>query len=294
MPSELEFTALIFIPLFGLGMAIWARSLAQIARRQPTLPYEPRRSVSWTGLDVLVLVLSWLALQSLAVGMLLRLQGIDLGSETDNPGQLLVPSIAGSALGNAVAIMVVLMWLTQVRGATLADVGLAGRPLQDIALGVYGFAAASIVIYPLMLLLTRWIKYDHPIMQAVEREPGIDVLLIATMSAVVVAPIAEELIFRVLFQGWLERQRRFWRETKSILPGLNRHTGPILVSASVFGLAHYGNGPAPIPLFFLGLFLGYLYQRTHRLLPCVTLHVCVNALTTVQLWLNHLFPPVAP
>jgi membrane protease YdiL (CAAX protease family) len=294
MPNEVEIALLVIIPLFVGGMVVWARSLPRIARGEPVLAYAPRCSVPWTGLDVLVLVLAWLALQSVAVGIIARLQGINPGDETTNSVELLVPAIAGSALGNAVAVVLILAWLMQVRRATASDVGLSGRPGGDIGLGIAGFAAASIVIYPLMLLLTQWVKYDHPIMQAVEREPSVHVLWIATISAVLVAPIVEELVFRVLFQGWLQRQRRFWRETQFVLPVLNRHSGPILISAAVFGLAHYGNGPAPIPLFFLGLFLGYLYQRTHRLLPCVTMHVCVNALTTVQLWVNHFYPPPAP
>ena len=58
---------------------------------------------------------------------------------------------------------------------------------------------------------------------------------------------------------------------------------PILISGSLFALAHAGQGPAPIPLFFLGLGLGYLYQRTHRILPCIVVHFLVNSTAVVQL-----------
>ncbi|MCC9607834.1 CPBP family intramembrane metalloprotease [Blastopirellula sp. JC732] len=52
--------------------------------------------------------------------------------------------------------------------------------------------------------------------------------------------------------------------------------GPILMSASLFALMHLGQGLAPIPLFFLALGLGYLYQRTRRLTPCVVVHFLLN------------------
>ena len=66
-------------------------------------------------------------------------------------------------------------------------------------------------------------------------------------------------------------------------PADSRGGCPILVSGLLFALAHAGQGPAPIPLFFLGLGLGYLYQRTHRVLPCIVVHFLVNTTAVVQL-----------
>ncbi len=60
---------------------------------------------------------------------------------------------------------------------------------------------------------------------------------------------------------------------------------PVVVSAILFSLAHFSNGPDWIPLFFLALGLGYLYQRTHRIQPCLVVHILVNALAVAQLWL---------
>jgi membrane protease YdiL (CAAX protease family) len=42
--------------------------------------------------------------------------------------------------------------------------------------------------------------------------------------------------------------------------------------------------PDPVPLFFLALVLGYLYQRTHRLGPGVVLHMAFNAIPLGILW----------
>ena len=61
---------------------------------------------------------------------------------------------------------------------------------------------------------------------------------------------------------------------------------PIALSSLLFAAVHYGHGVAPIPLFFLALALGYLYQRTHRLLAPIVLHASLNACSMIYLWLE--------
>jgi membrane protease YdiL (CAAX protease family) len=61
---------------------------------------------------------------------------------------------------------------------------------------------------------------------------------------------------------------------------------PIVVSATVFALMHLGHGYDPIPLFFLAVGLGYLYQQTHRVLPCIVVHLLLNATSLVLLWVG--------
>lgn len=58
---------------------------------------------------------------------------------------------------------------------------------------------------------------------------------------------------------------------------------PILISSLLFAGAHFGQGAAPIGLFFLALGLGYVYQRTHRIVPCIVVHVLVNLTAVLQL-----------
>lgn len=70
----------------------------------------------------------------------------------------------------------------------------------------------------------------------------------------------------------------------SITPSERPASWPIVVSAVVFALAHLGHGPDPIPLFLLAVGLGYLYQRTHRVYPCIVVHFLVNAVSMLQLW----------
>lgn len=74
-----------------------------------------------------------------------------------------------------------------------------------------------------------------------------------------------------------------------VTPG--RKTGvPVVISAIVFALAHLGHGVAPISLFFLALGLGFLYLRTHRILPCIVVHGLLNFTSMLVLWINVWYP----
>lgn len=66
---------------------------------------------------------------------------------------------------------------------------------------------------------------------------------------------------------------------------------PIFCSATFFALMHWSHGPDPAALFVLALGLGYVYQRTHRWLPCVVTHLCLNGTTMLMLWASMNQPP---
>lgn len=68
--------------------------------------------------------------------------------------------------------------------------------------------------------------------------------------------------------------------------GLPYGWGPILISAMAFSVAHLGNGPDPIPLFLFGMIIGYVYQRTHRILPCIACHMAFNAFSLAMTYLT--------
>ena len=73
---------------------------------------------------------------------------------------------------------------------------------------------------------------------------------------------------------------------EGLLPGLPHGWLPILASGTIFGLAHLGHGVSPVPLVFFGIVLGYLYQRTHRLVSSITAHALFNGYSMTMLWLN--------
>ena len=64
---------------------------------------------------------------------------------------------------------------------------------------------------------------------------------------------------------------------------------PIYVTAAIFAALHLGQGAAPIPLFVLAVVLGYLYRKTESILPCIVLHMLLNAFSLFWYTINVLY-----
>jgi len=69
---------------------------------------------------------------------------------------------------------------------------------------------------------------------------------------------------------------------------------PIVLTSLLFAAAHAGQGPAPIPLFFFSLGVGYLFRKTGSILPCIVIHFLLNAtsmsILTLHIWFPESFP----
>ncbi|MEM9657804.1 MAG: CPBP family intramembrane glutamic endopeptidase [Planctomycetota bacterium] len=76
------------------------------------------------------------------------------------------------------------------------------------------------------------------------------------------------------------------RPSSGWYPGWPHGWTPVVISAVLFGLAHMGHGVAPVSLVLLGLALGYLYQRTHRIVAPIVCHMAFNAFSLLMLWIQ--------
>ena len=92
--------------------------------------------------------------------------------------------------------------------------------------------------------------------------------LLAVLLVVVLAPVVEEMLFRgLLLRGFLARYPRW---------------PAIAASALLFGASHLNIYQFAVGV-LLGLPLGWLYERTRSLIPCIALHAAYNACVT---WLD--------
>ena len=305
-PAWMEALSFLFLVA---TLAAWVWIVRRLITRRPVLPYEPRRPVPWGALEL---------------------------------GMVVVFSFGAAAL-----------------------VSLVEQPLLD------GWAKSRYGAKP---------RIDEPELQhglvvVLAADPKLPTLAMCFLSAVVVAPVAEEFFFRLLVQGWLEKwERRFRRRIpglRRLLPGLFS----ILISSAIFAQGHYrepkppdavqsfhamvvtslafaltvlfgvalvkvfsgatrqdlGFVPAkfwadvrtglvaalavlvpiyllqhlfqrlvqylvetsfilkpvaadPVPIFFLAAALGFLYCRTHRIVPAITLHVAFNLSGLLMAW----------
>lgn len=136
--------------------------------------------------------------------------------------------------------------------------------------------------------------------------------LLAVLTAVVVAPILEELFFRGLVQPWLAKRPwggfLAWAAAVPIA-GLESKAAMIFVmvfgavvttallwrplhwqaicgSALLFAAFHSSAWPAPVPLFFLAVALGWVAHRSRTLVAPIVLHALFNFVSTLGLLLG--------
>ena len=177
----------------------------------------------------------------------------------------------------ALALSLTLAFLYLLRHATFTTLGMVPS-LADIR---QGFIATPWILAPVLainLVVSQLVKYEHAVTNMLAIENDLLTFAFLMLSAAVLTPIAEEFQFRLLLQGGLQRIADGADEDDS--PTWQpRSFWPILLTSFVFAALHFGQGAAPIPLFFLSIGLGYLYQATGRLTPVIIVHMLLNGAT---------------
>jgi membrane protease YdiL (CAAX protease family) len=307
-----EWIGLVVVTGFFVG---WAAALRRLARKQPVLPGASRQPAPWGLLDLLLATLLLMTFQLVNALVLTKALGIEPAKGWDKlPFHSLALLLFCEPAVNLAAIAIALAAIRLRTRARLADFGLVLRHVpEDLALGAVAFAMLAPPVYALQRLLTIWIPYEHPLISVLQKNPRPLLHVAVFFSAVVAAPIVEELFYRVLWQGWLQtfaRRRQDFLQlvlgrTAAPLPAEAAASGPgsdgaadtapltggaetaaILVSSAMFASMHFSQGAAPIPLFVLAVGLGYVYARTGRVLPCIVVHVLLNASSLMMLWLG--------
>lgn len=298
-----------------LSLMVLFAAAQRLLHGKPLLEYEPRQRVPWgpgaaliSLFCVLLPVVQWIG--SLLGGQPEALQQSDAPF---NPSDFIRDGIwnAVAMIGFALLIM---LWLAGLLDASARDLGLPRRARQlalDIGIGCCGCLAAMLPIYLLHGLLTVIFEpvQQHLLIEQLQGHRSPALFLVGTAMAVFAAPLFEEVVFRLLLQGYLERledQVTGFRPSerppdlgscsdesesrdmplRGRVWNLPHGWAPVLLSGTAFGLAHLEHGVSALPLVLFGIVLGYLYQRTHRLAPSVAAHMLFNAFTMLLLWLG--------
>ncbi len=285
--TELVLNVLFFL----LATSGWCAAFYAVDRwhsGREVLPFEPRRPVPWKVLEVLPIV-GWFGL---ALVLTLATAG-NVESKPLSQDQVR-PMLVSGLLSNLVFAFFIRAGLTFRQSVTPLDIGWRPSKIgRDTLLGIGGFLAIGFVIFMLQIVLSRHNadpKLQHPLVQAMLRDPSPGILGLAALSVIVVAPLCEEFLFRVVLQGYLEKRLGVPAGETAPTCLTWKHSLPIVISAAFFAAIHlrFHNGapnPDPIPLFVLALVLGYLYRQTHRIWPSVVLHATWNGISfCVFLW----------
>ena len=138
----------------------------------------------------------------------------------------------------------------------------------DLLRTIVSYLAVLPVCVGLMLLCSRllpeqMVREQHPMLEALMHVSNGWKALVA-FSAIVMAPLVEEIFFRGLLQSMLRRY-------------LQNPWLAIVLASAVFAVMHLETPQNAIPLIALSLVLGYNYERTGRLTSPILIHVLFNA-----------------
>jgi len=255
-------TSLLAMGICALGVWVFIRS---IRPQKLFLRRMPGRPNSLHPLALLALYLLYVGAVLLAQMALAAIQGIELVKGMTPPMTVLIPAMI---VGHAVLIPGVLALAANgFPNGVRRGLGLSARRWRiDSARAVVATLAAWPVCTGL-LVLTSWIippkpEHAHPILSAMSDAPW-EWLAVMAITAAVIVPIGEELLFRGLAQSLLRR-----------------HFGPwpaVLVASAIFAAAHWSQPQAVPSLFVLAVVIGYNYERTGRLLAPILIHTLFNA-----------------
>lgn len=139
-------------------------------------------------------------------------------------------------------------------------------------------ATLMVLVPPVLLLVPLVLLLDHALMDVVHRLFPLSVWeeqafagmvagnLASVVATCVLAPVLEEMLFRgILLRAFLAQHTRW---------------AAICYSALLFGAAHL-NVYQFLLAFWLGLLLGWLFERSRSLIPCIALHAAVNTTVVV-------------
>ena len=174
-------------------------------------------------------------------------------------------------------LIVFILWRVSGQPQGLTRFGLrARRFLRDIGIGLVALILALPVVMSVSIVMVvvshLWVEppppVHHQILEVVMGSDARGANIALLISAVIVAPILEELIYRGLVQ------------TALLELDANKHRWcVVLIASSWFTLIHQGavTWQAMPALFVLSIFLGWLYERTKSLGPSIVLHMGFNA-----------------
>lgn len=203
----------------------------------------------------------------LPVSLIVQTLVAGLWMSPEHPEGDLLWQIQGDCLARALAWISLLLLPATVSPWKAANLGCRRHGLfSDIVAGGVTTLAAFGPVLAINVLLARLEWKDpealHPLLTALQADPG-RLLPWVAFSAVILAPLHEELLYRVLLQGGLESRVGT--------------TTAIGISTFLFCGAHLAPGrPDGLALIPLALLLGWLQSRTRSYAAIVTAHSLFN------------------
>ncbi len=249
-----------------------SRSLSNSSRAPHPHPFT-RRVLYSLALPLWVLV-SFIAVQLLVAAVVAAASA--LGAPLDSVNQAVFNASAG-AIVYTLSILVVIgvPWLVARRRTTREELGLARLPSWlDIVLTPLGFVV-YILLSGMLLFVAQQVLTFVDFNQ--EQDVGFDQLtqqfeyILAFFTLVVLAPVAEEILFRGYLLSKLRRHAATWVA--------------VLITSILFAVVHFAWNVG-IDVFALSIVLCLVTIWTKSLWPAILIHMLKNGIAFYFLFIN--------
>ena len=295
------------------GLAVWGLIFRRVLSQRPVVRFSPRRQVPWNGLDVFAVLFASVVFASLLAFAISKIYGesnlpgkpaeaaeqpIEVAAGKDKPAPapdnepidvrrshpIMILLNADSS-----AAIVLLCILSVVVMAPVAEEFFFRLLLQGYLEKInfrhrrlLRHSARLVGLWPLLLTSVLFASL-HARGPRQEIPPVDDLIyMIATDTFSKVVLVLGAIVYLRKFRGatWKDLGIRFDTLGTDVRLALGAFLAVFVpIIAFQFGLSEWFPDyvPDPVPLFPLALALGYLYLRTHRILPSLLLHLFFNA-----------------
>lgn len=182
----------------------------------------------------------------------------------------IVPALVLQLLIEIGVVAIIFATLPKLSGFSLRELGFTLPTLRNVGTAVAGAIVMAIVVNGSATLIETLMhaKHDQKVVEMFKHVHDPGTLLFFAIFAIVLAPFAEETMFRIFAFNIGLRYRGFWFAA--------------IVSGALFGLAH-GDMVAALPLTLGGIVLASVYYRTRNAFSSMITHGLFNSLTVLAL-----------
>ena len=246
------------LTLIAGSIRTWV-ALFQVCRNgQPWMELSDKSRATWISFAETTVLL--LAILLLGLHLIPK---PDQGLSSESPIPLTL-NVLMSNLAFSAGIALLLPAILVCSDRPLAEFGIQRKPLlRQVLDGVQGFLLALVPTAALMVLTSEFRnrQNQNALLTMLSDNPDPVTVTVICLQAVVIAPLLEEMIFRVILQGWLTTN------VKSSIA--------IPIVAVAFAAIHgVTDGIALLPL---AVVLGYVFDRRHSYISLLVIHALFNA-----------------
>lgn len=251
--QDLPLTAVCMLSVLGVAsFLVLSLAAYRVWHRIPILPGKPDVLPTIQSISV-VIVTAWIGMQLLA----LAADPVKVGPVPT------IENVQTTCQLSTLLFLAILVPMTYQGGAEVEAFGFhLSNGRQQVADAVLGFAASVLPVMGVWILTLPWrsVSNSHGLLQLLDKDRSFSTLAWVFLAAVVLAPLVEELIYRVVLQTWLQK----------IAPPREALVAVAIIFSAVHRL------PDALPLLPLALILGYVYQQRRCFLSIVLIHMLFN------------------